>query len=295
MTENPSDTPADTPETPETDDTAIPQAESADDALPLWRQALNDKDHALHTAVWLLFREHMNPRYATKRLADQREEVIELLYVILDEDYLYIVDAPGAGFAPVNAVRLLGEWQVVEAAPLLIDILEQEDPDAFVRDASVLALENMVHDVKAQLLMQGEMYLAQSISDDFDDEFDITYGSILSKLHGDADAFEFNRRLLEKYRDQELNTQFIVEMLLYSDYDKAVAYLNKRMKKKPFRKYRDRIEMLYQSVRQHLDEMAAEEAAEQAKQAADDSTADTPSDTTDKADTSDAPDEEAGT
>ncbi|NDJ85956.1 MAG: hypothetical protein GYB66_08730 [Chloroflexi bacterium] len=114
-------TPSDTATPEDLPDTAGVPEETLE---ALWRQALRNREHDLYVAAWTVFMENMSVEVADKRLAEQKEVVIPFLLEIIDDTYLFEKEAPGDGQAPLNAVRLLGEWQVRDALPKLLSILE---------------------------------------------------------------------------------------------------------------------------------------------------------------------------
>jgi hypothetical protein len=113
---------------------------------PRWREALNDSQHPLYCAAWTIFSDRMSPEVADKRLAAEKETVIPFLFEILEESYLFEDDAPGAGIAPANAIRLLGKWQTRDALPTMLKCLADSTAYA-MRDACITAISNLDPDV----------------------------------------------------------------------------------------------------------------------------------------------------
>jgi HEAT repeat protein len=70
-----------------------------------------------------------------------REDAIPALIELATDEYLQLADAPGGGYAPINAVQLLGELRAGEAAPALIDIVADSDSLDIIHSAAVFALE----------------------------------------------------------------------------------------------------------------------------------------------------------
>ena len=114
-----------------------------DDPVAVWREALKDGQHPRHQAAWLLFSQTMQPTSAARLLATQKETVIPWLFEILDTERLYELGSLGDGVAPIHAVELLGAWQVREAVPRLLKLLEDEDWEAIVHDRAIIALQAM--------------------------------------------------------------------------------------------------------------------------------------------------------
>lgn len=65
-----------------------------------------------------------------------------LLAIVLDDD-LSMRDAPGGGWAPGHAARLLGELKAVEAVEPLLRRLAETGPEDWLRDSLTVALSAM--------------------------------------------------------------------------------------------------------------------------------------------------------
>lgn len=116
------------------------------DEAPTWKQAAKDPDHPLHEATWTLFREKMNVKRAAERLEPHKEAVIPYLLEIVRNEKLQLETAPGEGYAPINAVDLLGEWRVTEGVPALLAIIEDDDHHEDITimwDRALYAMERM--------------------------------------------------------------------------------------------------------------------------------------------------------
>jgi HEAT repeat protein len=210
--------------------------------LPIWRQAIQDEQHPLHRAAWMLFSPSLNAPYAAQALADQREAVLDFINTILDTEELYLDSSLGKGFAPPNAVRLLGEWRVTDAIPRLMRILKEEDWETAVYDSTLTALGKMGEAAVEPLLEFGEQTS--------DVEQRVTIASILGDAgRGSSRAFEFIRRVFERQKS-DMDISYLAEHLLTCDAEAGSAYLEDWMKKHRVSKWtRDRLNKLLADTR----------------------------------------------
>jgi hypothetical protein len=212
------------------------------DALPVWRQALNDSNHPLYSAAWTVFSAKMNLDAADKRLADHKEQVIPFLMDILDTPELSDDTALGSGYAPVNAVELLGRWQVMEAVPRLLTIVEEEDWETLIHDRALVALEDMGPQVIDTIL--------QAAGQTTDKELHRTFAGILSQAgKGDPRAFEYIASVFEQQKD-EIDIAFGAENLLACNAEAGIALLEDRLKHRKYGKdLRKRLEKYIDDAR----------------------------------------------
>jgi HEAT repeat protein len=210
--------------------------------LPIWRQAIQDEQHPLHRVAWMLFSPSLNAPYAAQALADQREAVLDFINTILDTEDLYLDSSLGRGAAPVNAILLLGEWQVTESVPRLIGIIKEGDQESAAYDATLTALGKMGEAAVEPLLEFGEQTN--------DPEARITVASILGEAgKGNIRAFEFIRRVFEKQKD-DMDITYLAEHLLAWDAEAGSAYLEAWMKNHRVSKWtRDRLNKLLADAR----------------------------------------------
>jgi hypothetical protein len=210
----------------------------SENPLPVWRQALNDSSHPLNKASWLLFGKNTKAEAAAQILADQKEQVIPYLYQILDTEELYFESALGSGNAPVNAVGLLGEWQVLEAVPHLIKIIEQDDWDSSVHDEALGALDKMGATIIPDIIDLGQRAERGELSPDVI----ISAAGTLSAIgKGNADAYTWLLHIFDTNRDT--HEELLSEILLAVDREKAYGDLESRLKTRKFPKpVRQRIE-----------------------------------------------------
>ena len=75
--------------------------------------------------------------------AARAEQAIPRLITVATDDELWPEDAPGEGYVPIHALRLLGELRAVAAVPALIDIIADSEPEEFIYDAAFEALESI--------------------------------------------------------------------------------------------------------------------------------------------------------
>lgn len=197
------------------------------DETPIWRQALKDDQHPLHRAAWILFSEKPNPQYTDRVLADQKEQVIEFIYQILDNEELYWGDSLGSGIAPINGVELLGRWQVVDSIPRLLKIVEEDDIEAIVNGAAYHALSELgsvVYEPLMEFDERTEHKHENSIA-----------GIVADACKGDPRVFDYVRTIFEKQED-EWDIAYLAENLLICDPQQAIPFLEKRLQKHKYSK-----------------------------------------------------------
>ena len=195
------------------------------DDTPTYRLALKDSSHPFYEATWLIFAERMNTSYAAEKLAPQKEALIPYLFEIVDADDLRDESDLGQGYAPPHAITLLGEWEVTEAAPRLLEIFENEDHDTLIWSAAVRALEHMgpgmVDEMFALMDRLGE------------DSYD-TIAGILSKVgKGDSRVYDWlEARFL--IQEDHWDVRWYAECLLACDHERATPLLEDRIKKRKY-------------------------------------------------------------
>lgn len=122
------------------------------EATPIWREALSNRDHELYEAAWTLFMDKMSVEAASQRLSDKKESIIPFLYSLIEDDNLHAKSALGKGNAPVNAISLLGEWQVVEALPRLFATVENSISSQPIYGAALNAIHHLGSEVTDEVL-----------------------------------------------------------------------------------------------------------------------------------------------
>jgi hypothetical protein len=197
------------------------------DETPIWRQALKDEQHPLHRAAWILFSEKFNPQYADRALAEQKAQVIEFIYQILDNEELYLATALGKGFAPINSVQLLGHWQITEAIPHLLRIIEDDDWEAIVTGKAATALGQMGSAVFEPLLEFDERTEKK--------QENMVAGVLADACKDDPRAYDYLRRLFEK-KTNELDIAYMAENLLVCDPKQAIPFLEERLRQRKYSK-----------------------------------------------------------
>lgn len=196
--------------------------------IPVWRAAIKDSEHPMHNIAWYLFSEKFNVERVARRFADRRDEILPFLYAILDDGELDEVEALGSGYAPINAVRLLGEWQVIEAIPRLFVYLEDAYYEfSMIYDQASIALEKMPAEAIDQILEFGK---------DGDRAADVVFA--LAKVgRGDDRAFDFIAKHFERI-EHELDVKAAAKCLAINDVEKAESFLQKKAKDKRYRQYK---------------------------------------------------------
>lgn len=207
--------------------------------IPVWRAALNDNSHPMYSIAWDVFRESFNIERVAQKYAERRDEILPFLYAILNTDTLYYEESLGGGFAPINAVSLLGAWQVVEAIPRLLAYLDEEDDDAIVKDRAAFALQQMPPEAIEPLLAYGQQDETRAM----DAMFILTHVG-----KGDERCFTFICNIFDRMT-QELDIITVAECLAINNVEKAEAYLQERSKKGRFRRYKSDFEKIIAEVK----------------------------------------------
>ena len=198
------------------------------DETPIWRQAIHDQEHPLHKAAWAFFSESFGVKYADRVLLDQRDEVIEFAFTILDTPELYDESALGSGHAPIHAIELLGHWKVTEALPRLFKILEEEEWETVVHDKAILALEEIGESIVEDVMAFGDRMA--------DEDQKRTASSILSKIgRGNQRAYNWMLDVFNRQTD-EYDILFMAENLLYCDRESAIPLLEERIRNRIYSK-----------------------------------------------------------
>lgn len=197
------------------------------DETPIWRQAIKDEQHPLHRAAWILFSEKPNPQYVDRVLADQKGQVVEFIYQILDTEELYWEESLGGGNAPINGVELLGRWQIVEAIPRLLQILEDNDLDEVVNGAAFHALREMGSAVYEPLLEFDQRT-------QFEHQNNVT-GILADACKDDPRAYDYIRVVFEK-KKEEWDIAYLAENLLVCDPQQAIPFLEERLRRHKYSK-----------------------------------------------------------
>jgi hypothetical protein len=215
------------------------------DTLTLCRTALHDNQHPLHQAAWLLFSPTFNPKAADRLLADQKEAVIQLCWDILNTDELYNEVALGSGNAPIHCVDLLAHWQVKEAVPRFLRILQEEDFETIVYSHALFALKDMGAAILDDIL---------SFAVSADPAIYLDIGSILSEIgRGDPRAYAWIKARFDEQVD-EFDIRIWAESLLEVGGEDAIAILEDRIfkqKRKYSRNLRETLQGYIQHMREH--------------------------------------------
>jgi hypothetical protein len=195
------------------------------DATPIWKIAVRDEKHPLNRAVWMLFSETFNLKYAAAQLLPQQAEVLQLIDLILDTPELEMETSFGAGMAPINAVELLTEWKIKGKVALLLPILAELEADDVFWGAISRHITGLGKDSVEPLLAFAEA------TDD--DEMRSVCASFLGDCGiGDPRAFAFILNILDdslKERNM-LDAAFQAENLLTADTAAAIPELEARLK-----------------------------------------------------------------
>jgi hypothetical protein len=192
------------------------------DAVAIWREALKDEAHPRYRTAWFLFTQTGTPEGAARALQEQSVEIIPWLLEVLETEALYAPTSLGAGKAPAKAVAMLGVWQVTDAIPALLQIIERYtwEDDAF--DAAIGALQ-----VMGPAALEPVLELAQRV----DEDRRVDLAIVAARTgKGDERAFEMVREAFEKTSDDSLKS-LIASNLYAVDEARAAEYLQRYMSK----------------------------------------------------------------
>ncbi|MCU0514515.1 MAG: hypothetical protein MUE40_18330 [Anaerolineae bacterium] len=206
---------------------------------PLWRQIIEDTQHPLHSATWELFSAKCSVKWLDRQPAALRPQIIELCWLLLDTEELYLEAALGSGYAPPNALELLAHWQVPGIVPRLITLLEEDydadDGVSVVSDRIMATIEAMGAEVIEPLLALAQRQPSGSLLRE-------TIGGLLAKPgRGDERVWQYLVSLFEQSRRDEMVLSFIAENLLTCDVARAILYLEAKVKQGKYRVARERI------------------------------------------------------
>ncbi len=215
---------------------------SETETAPLWRQALQDSNHPLYTAAWSIFTEKMNLDLAAQRLADQKEQVIPFLNTILDTPELYLPTSLGSGVAPGNALVLLGRWQVLEAVPRMLALIDKYHQGEIAHDASVMALREMGPGALEPVLAAAQQ-TANRVQQ-------ITFGAILARIgKGDRRVWAYLVNLFE-HQKADPALRMVAQQLLMTDPESGITYLQERLRRGKYnRSLRENVEQYFEMAR----------------------------------------------
>jgi hypothetical protein len=187
--------------------------EEAAASIPVWREALANREHELYKAAWTVFLARMDVAVAGERLSEQKATVIPFLQSLLQDKYLYTKEAPGAGIAPANAARLLGQWKVRDVLPELFAIIETGVKTQPVYNAATEALYALGTEVVDDVLAWAEEN--PTVRDDA--------VHILGRIAaGNEKAFE---TMLSWFQPGDFNLEHIIEHLIDVDAERAISAL----------------------------------------------------------------------
>jgi hypothetical protein len=200
------------------------------DEQPIWRIALKDEQHPLHRATWILFSKNMKVEKATVKLEEKRDIVIPLILAILEDQSLEYESALGSGSAPINAIKLSGEWQVEEALPHFYRILVDEEH----REDTSVMWDRVVH----YLPRFGEVVVEKLLAliDQYPDVGYLFLSLLGEAAPGNEQVFNMIQAAIEaidgraKFASHDID--YMSNALLKCDRDKGLAYVQNVLQKR---------------------------------------------------------------
>lgn len=194
----------------------------------IWRIALNDSTHPLNKAAWEIFRPKDISKKAADRLKPQQEDIVPFIYAILDEKSLEEETALGSGYAPSNAARLLGFWQIIDALPRLLSYYTDEYDMTELQDSAGFAIEKMPPEAIPTVIEFAKENPNRIV----------TAAIFVGQIGKNEErAFEFIKEAFEKNHTDEYDIITLAEMLATCDVDKAEVYLREQTRSGRFKKY----------------------------------------------------------
>lgn len=206
-----------------------------------WREALADNSNPLYKAAWLVFTERISTEIAFEHLKDAQETVVPFLNDLLEDDGLFDNDSPGHGLAPANAVKLLGEYQALEALPKILE-LYADSTNYLMRNACIYAVSKLGVDVLDQVIeWAGDDSVkrpkAAEMIVEIGEGNEKAFETVLAWIHPDVAGQEYYARYLTKINPEA-----------------AIAALEKLAKDSRFhgdvrRRFKDRIKEAQQAIK----------------------------------------------
>lgn len=222
--------------------------------MSIWRDALNDSEHDLHQAAWLIFAKSVQTDTAITKLADQQDAVKTLLLEIIEDDYLFEADAPGDGSVPVDAMGFIEEWQITEALPTLLELLEVGD-----------ALPQIAESAKATIISFGADVLEDVLTwVGENDDLSLAVAELLPQLA--SENTEPAVAWLKQWIDtNDADVADYVDALIAIDAKSAEAYLGELSQNKDFEKdtqklFRKKAKEAKKAAKQQLEQALEQEA-----------------------------------
>ncbi|MCA9906558.1 MAG: hypothetical protein KC547_22040, partial [Anaerolineae bacterium] len=198
-----------------------------DERIDVWREAIKDENHPRHKAAWVLFSESKRPDGIARLLEAQKDEIIPWLYEILDTEELYHVNSFGRGWASINAIGLLGQWQVTEALPQLLKIITMENNQQIIANAAATAIRNMPPSITDELMAYAQAQAGDSRTK--------LAGLLADVAKDDARAYEWIKTVFLEQKE-EMPILYMAENLLVVYPAQATTFLRNWLKKSPLSK-----------------------------------------------------------
>lgn len=196
--------------------------------IAVWRQAIQDEQHPLNRAAWMLFSKEMNVKYAERVLAEQKDDVIAFCNLILDTDALYDGKSLGSGNAPIHAVELLCHWKVEDSLPRLLSIMENEEWGSDIYGATADGIAKF-----GTMVVDPLIDISTRVTDD---EMQVAIaGTLADAAPGDLRTVEFIRALFES-RTEDFEIGYMAENVLLGDPEGGISWLQDRMRRGKYSK-----------------------------------------------------------
>ena len=204
-----------------------------EEIIQKYRDILQDSIHEFYNTAWLIFQERMNLRVAAKLIQPQQDIVLPYLYEIIETPDLYLNGSLGKGWAPINAISLIGEWKIIEAAPILIERLLHEsewDIDDISYNKLVICLSRLGPPIFDEVWAAHERFVGLST-------VELGYLEVLvdvGKDHPKVSDYIKVRIEAQPQNFDLIDYRLLATYLLELDYETNKPYLNKLVQSKQF-------------------------------------------------------------
>lgn len=193
--------------------------------IALWREAMQNEQHPRYGVAWALFSPKTSSKAAARLLQDRSVEVIPWLLEIVDAPELREPSSLGKGKAPVKAVEILGIWQVTDALPPLMTIIETHTYREDLFDSAINALQAM-----GPVALEAILDLFNRV--EHEKKIDLT--APLSVLAGsDASVYAAIQRVFEQEATDDMKL-FVAMSLMNMDAEQTKEYLRRAARKTRF-------------------------------------------------------------
>ena len=174
-----------------------------EESIPVWREALTNRDHDLYRVAWSVFMKSAVASVTAKRFEEEKETVIPFLVSIIEDDDLYESQNLGDALAPIMAAQILREWNAHETLGVLLQALADTGPyESFYKPflTTIQGFGDVIVDDVIAWAEENEEYntIAANILSVAAQNNDTAYDKVLSWIEPDElDLEDFAQWLIE--------------------------------------------------------------------------------------------------